>query len=71
MIIEYLAKFKEIKDAEPHAKNYKVFHAECPFCQYVCEVHATNQWDAQNIYTKCHICKKSFVKRDKKSRLVK
>jgi hypothetical protein len=71
LIIQYLAKVKETKDIKPHAKQYKVYHVECPFCHYTCEVHAVDQWGAQNIYTKCNICKKSLVKREKKSRLQK
>ena len=71
MIIEYLAQTRESKDAEPHAKQYKVFHVTCPFCGYICEVHAVDEFFVQDIYAKCHICKKSLVKREKKSRLVK
>lgn len=65
MKIEYLAKTKEVKDVEPHAGMYKVFHAECPFCGYTCEVHATDELAIRDIYPKCHVCKKKLLKIDK------
>jgi hypothetical protein len=63
---KYLAEIKEIKDAEPYSKQYQVFHATCPFCGYKCEVHAVDTLGVEGIYQKCHVCKKSLVKRDKK-----
>jgi hypothetical protein len=58
---EYLAKIKEIKGVEPHAGQYKVFYATCPFCNYTCELHATDKLNIQNIYPKCHVCNKKML----------
>jgi len=62
MTFEYLAKIKEVKDAEPHAGQYKVFHVTCPFCEYECEVHAVHEFSVWSVYPKCHICRKKFMK---------
>jgi hypothetical protein len=57
---QYLAQIKEIKDIEPHAGQYKVYYATCPFCGYECEVHAVSELSIHDLYPKCHVCKRKL-----------
>lgn len=59
-MVKYRAQIAERKDAEAHAGQYTVYDVTCPFCGYVCEVHAVGEMGVKDIYSRCHVCKKKF-----------
>jgi len=57
---KYTGKIEEMKDVEPHAGQYSVYHVTCPFCGYECEVHAVGEIGVCGLYPKCRVCGEKF-----------